>query len=128
MSREPSIERAVPDERRFSGVEHDGMGRYRDPMNPDGDLAAVREMALCLRPGGVLLLAVPTCARDTLFFVKERRGILCPAAGDTNWVPKSLHRQEGPLAPSYQLQLIQLPPLIQFQRCTHEHLRIMLQN
>ena len=33
MSREPSIERAVPDERRFSGVEHDGPGE--EDMLPD---------------------------------------------------------------------------------------------
>jgi hypothetical protein len=33
----------------FSGVEHDGLGRYGDPIHPSGDLAAMREMRLCAR-------------------------------------------------------------------------------
>lgn len=44
----------------FSGFEHDGLGRYGDPIHPDGDLAAVRETRLFLRPNGLLLLALPT--------------------------------------------------------------------
>ena len=56
----------------FSGVEHDGLGRYGDPVNPDGDLAAVREIRRCLKPHGVLLLAVPSCHRDTVFFPGHR--------------------------------------------------------
>lgn len=26
----------------FSGLEHDGLGRYGDPLNPYGDLSAMR--------------------------------------------------------------------------------------
>jgi len=48
----------------FSGIEHDGLGRYHDPLDPDGDLAAMREVWLQLRPGGVLLLGVPTSDTD----------------------------------------------------------------
>ncbi|KAL7550725.1 hypothetical protein ACHAWF_013941 [Thalassiosira exigua] len=43
----------------YSGIEHDGLGRYGDPINPDGDISATREMWLLTKPGGVLLLAVP---------------------------------------------------------------------
>ena len=44
----------------FSGFEHDGLGRYGDPLHPDGDIAAVAETRLFLRRGGLLLLGVPT--------------------------------------------------------------------
>lgn len=56
----------------FSGLEHDGLGRYGDPVHPDGDLAAMREIWLSLRPKGILLLSVPTCHRDTLFYPWHR--------------------------------------------------------
>ena len=47
---------------------HDGLGRYGDPLNPDGDLSAVREMRALLKPRGWLLLGVPTNAWDRLVF------------------------------------------------------------
>jgi hypothetical protein len=56
----------------FSGIEHDGLGRYGDPTNPYGDLHAMREMWYCLGSAGTLLLAVPTCERDTLWFPGHR--------------------------------------------------------
>ena len=56
----------------FSGVEHDGLGRYGDPLDPDGDFAAVEEMRLCLKPGGILLLAVPVTAEDDVTWPKHR--------------------------------------------------------
>lgn len=43
----------------FSSIEHDGLGRYGDPINPDGDFAAVAEFWTLLNPGGLLMLAVP---------------------------------------------------------------------
>ena len=43
----------------YSGIEHDGLGRYGDPVNPNGDVSALREIWLLTRPGCVLLLAVP---------------------------------------------------------------------
>lgn len=57
----------------FSGIEHDGLGRYGDPTNPYGDLHALHEIHHCLpERGGHLLLAVPTCHRDTLIFPAHR--------------------------------------------------------
>ena len=43
----------------YSSVEHDGLGRYGDPINPFGDVAAMGEFALLLKPGGVLYLGLP---------------------------------------------------------------------
>lgn len=40
-------------------VEHVGLGRYGDPLDPAGDLRAIAELQRVLGPGGDLLFAVP---------------------------------------------------------------------
>jgi len=40
-------------------VEHVGLGRYGDPLDPEGDLKAMGELQRVLAPGGDLLLVVP---------------------------------------------------------------------
>ncbi len=40
-------------------IEHIGLGRYGDPIDPDGDLKAIRELVRVLAPGGDLLVATP---------------------------------------------------------------------
>jgi SAM-dependent methyltransferase len=40
-------------------VEHIGLGRYGDAIDPEGDLKAMRELARVLKPGGSLLFVVP---------------------------------------------------------------------
>ncbi|OGM93292.1 hypothetical protein A2333_01435 [Candidatus Wolfebacteria bacterium RIFOXYB2_FULL_49_7] len=40
-------------------VEHVGLGRYGDPIDPNGDLKAIRELKRVLAPGGSLLFVVP---------------------------------------------------------------------
>jgi SAM-dependent methyltransferase len=40
-------------------VEHVGLGRYGDPIDPDGDLQAARELARVTKKGGSLLFVVP---------------------------------------------------------------------
>lgn len=40
-------------------LEHIGLGRYGDPIDPDGDLKAIRELIRVLKPGGDLLVVVP---------------------------------------------------------------------
>lgn len=56
----------------FSSLEHDGLGRYGDPLDPNGDLKAMREMSRALRPGGLLFLGVPVGARDHIEFNVHR--------------------------------------------------------
>ena len=41
-------------------VEHIGLGRYGDEMDPKGDLKAITELKRVLAPGGTLLFVVPT--------------------------------------------------------------------
>jgi hypothetical protein len=43
----------------YSSIEHDGQGRYGDPLDPDGDLAAMKEVWIKVAPGGWFLLNVP---------------------------------------------------------------------
>jgi hypothetical protein len=40
-------------------IEHIGLGRYGDPLDPDGDLKAISELVRVLAPGGNLLVATP---------------------------------------------------------------------
>lgn len=40
-------------------VEHIGLGRYGDPIDPNGDLKATNELKRVLAPGGSLLFVVP---------------------------------------------------------------------
>jgi hypothetical protein len=43
----------------FSSVEHDGLGRYGDPLNAFGDFETIAKMHCLLKPGGLLFFAVP---------------------------------------------------------------------
>lgn len=40
-------------------VEHVGLGRYGDPIDPDGDLKAMHELQRVIAPGGSLLFVTP---------------------------------------------------------------------
>jgi SAM-dependent methyltransferase len=40
-------------------IEHIGLGRYGDPLDPQGDLKAMNELKRVLKPGGSLLFVTP---------------------------------------------------------------------
>ncbi|CAN5655398.1 hypothetical protein BH23GEM9_BH23GEM9_22940 [soil metagenome] len=52
-------------------IEHVGLGRYGDPVAPDGYLTAARELSRVLAPGGQLLLGTPV-GRERLCFDAHR--------------------------------------------------------
>lgn len=52
-------------------VEHIGLGRYGDPIDPGGDLKAVRELERVLAPAGSLLFVVPI-GKPTIVFNAHR--------------------------------------------------------
>jgi hypothetical protein len=56
----------------FSSLEHDGLARYGDPLNPWGDVESMHRMSCYLKPGGLLYLNVPTYSRDMLFWNAHR--------------------------------------------------------
>lgn len=43
----------------ISSFEHDGLGRYGDPLDPEGDLRAMRDLHKLMAEEGILFLAVP---------------------------------------------------------------------
>ena len=43
----------------ISTFEHSGLGRYGDPLDPDGDIKAIQHLRKMIKPGGLLFLAVP---------------------------------------------------------------------
>jgi SAM-dependent methyltransferase len=48
-------------------VEHVGLGRYGDPLDPNGDLKAMKELIRVLAPGGDLLFVVPVGQPRVMF-------------------------------------------------------------
>ncbi|HBF33413.1 TPA: hypothetical protein DDW35_02495 [Candidatus Sumerlaeota bacterium] len=53
-------------------VEHVGLGRYGDPMDPEGDLKAIAELSRVIRPGGSLLFVVPLAGKPHVAFNAHR--------------------------------------------------------
>lgn len=52
-------------------VEHFGLGRYGDPIDPEGSFKAMRAMARVLKPGGRLYLSMPV-GRERVEFNSQR--------------------------------------------------------
>ena len=55
----PFADRALPSTSCLHVIEHIGLGRYGDPLDPEGTRKAARELVRVLAPGGNLFLAVP---------------------------------------------------------------------
>lgn len=53
-------------------VEHVGLGRYGDQLDPDGDLKAIAEIKRVLAPGGLLLFVVPVGGSSKIMFNAHR--------------------------------------------------------
>ncbi|KAG2493802.1 hypothetical protein HYH03_008021 [Edaphochlamys debaryana] len=56
----------------YSSWEHDGLGRYGDPVDPFGDLITTSAVACSIKPGGLLLLAVPVAKVDCIAWNAHR--------------------------------------------------------
>eukprot|EP00485_Elphidium_margaritaceum_P012507 CAMPEP_0202689558 /NCGR_PEP_ID=MMETSP1385-20130828/4776_1 /ASSEMBLY_ACC=CAM_ASM_000861 /TAXON_ID=933848 /ORGANISM="Elphidium margaritaceum" /LENGTH=380 /DNA_ID=CAMNT_0049344699 /DNA_START=19 /DNA_END=1161 /DNA_ORIENTATION=- len=58
----------------FSSIEHDGLGRYGDPINPKGDIAAMFEFYSFLKydAQAFLFLGIPTTDSDHLIYNHHR--------------------------------------------------------
>ena len=55
----------------ISSIEHDGLGRYGDPLDPNGDIRAMQEAKQYVKEGGLMFLSVPV-GSDTVFFNVHR--------------------------------------------------------
>jgi len=55
----------------ISSFEHDGLGRYGDPLNPDGDLEAMKSTKKILKKDALMYLSVPV-GQDCVYFNVHR--------------------------------------------------------
>jgi hypothetical protein len=55
----------------ISSIEHSGLGRYGDPLDPDGDFKTMTLLKGLVKPGGLLFLQVPI-GRDTVVWNAHR--------------------------------------------------------
>lgn len=55
----------------YSSIEHDGLGRYGDILNPDGDLQTMYRLMHFVKPGGFVFVGVP-CCHDLLVWNAHR--------------------------------------------------------
>lgn len=53
-------------------IEHVGLGRYGDPLDPEGDLKAIKELIRVLAPGGSFLFVVPIGRKAKIMFNAHR--------------------------------------------------------
>lgn len=56
----------------ISSLEHDGLGRYGDPINPNGDILWMERAPKMLKKNGMLILSVPV-GQDRLFWNAHRQ-------------------------------------------------------
>ena len=55
----------------YSSIEHSGLGRYGDPLNPNGDIETMEHIYNALLPGGVCFVGFPV-GKDTLVWNAHR--------------------------------------------------------
>uniref|UniRef100_A0A1I8AYF1 DUF268 domain-containing protein n=1 Tax=Meloidogyne hapla TaxID=6305 RepID=A0A1I8AYF1_MELHA len=48
----------------FSSIEHSGLGRYGDPIDPIGDIREMQKLSCILKPGGLFFLGIPVGQDD----------------------------------------------------------------
>jgi tetratricopeptide (TPR) repeat protein len=56
----------------ISSFEHDGLGMYGDPLDPDGDLKAMQKMKRIVKPGGLMFFAIPVGREDKILYNLQR--------------------------------------------------------
>ena len=56
----------------FRALEHIGLGRYGDGLHPWGDLVTMARTHCVLKPGGMVMVGIPTGYQDTLLFNAHR--------------------------------------------------------
>lgn len=112
----------------FSSLEHDGLGRYGDPLNPYGDLESLARIRCLLKPGGILFFAVPV-APDTIvwnlhrIYGRHRLGLMLLGWNILQIYPKTCDVENPSLHGNYKCQpllILQKPyPRTSQQAGTH---------
>jgi hypothetical protein len=109
----------------FSSFEHDGLGQYGDPLDPEGDLRAMKEARLHLKEDGLLFLGVGI-SKDCLVWNAHR------IYGETRlplllkgWKPIDVFNSYGDVTPDFpfDMPLGALPqPLLVLQKISTDFL------
>lgn len=60
----------------MSSFDHDGLGRYGDPLNPDGDIIAMNDVLKLLKPKGKFFLSVPIGPDVIVWNLQRRYGLI----------------------------------------------------
>ena len=60
----------------ISSFDHSGLGRYGDPLDPDGDIKAIKSIHSILKPDGLLILTVPIGSDLLVFNLLRRYGAI----------------------------------------------------
>lgn len=68
-------------------IEHIGLGRYGDPIDPDGSAKAARELMRILKPGGLLHVTTPV-GLNRIYFNAHR--VFAPSAVEKMFHPLEL--------------------------------------
>jgi hypothetical protein len=58
----------------ISSFDHDGLGRYGDPVHPNGDIYAMRTAMCIIKPGGLLFLTIPVGPDVVVWNLHRRYG------------------------------------------------------
>lgn len=81
----------------FSSLEHSGLGRYGDALNPWGDLITMAQTWCLMKPGGRALVGVPSGADHLYFNTNRLYGKLMSSHLFANWNQiHSTYRDFGP--------------------------------
>jgi len=68
----PFPDASVPSVSSLCVVEHIGLGRYGDPLDPEGTVKAVAELKRIVQPGGDLYISVPVDDVNRIYFNAHR--------------------------------------------------------
>lgn len=68
----PFEDNSVPSVSSICVVEHIGLGRYGDEIDPDGSEKALAELKRIVQPSGALLLSMPIDETDRVYFNGQR--------------------------------------------------------
>lgn len=68
----PYADNSIPSVSSICVIEHIGLGRYGDPIDPDGSEKALRELMRIVQPGGDLLISVPIDVENRIYFNAHR--------------------------------------------------------
>lgn len=53
-------------------IEHFGLGRYGDPLDPNGHLVGLRQIFMLLKPNGIAYISAPLGRKPGIYFNEQR--------------------------------------------------------